>query len=241
MVPSKPPWLAMLVQLFILPWPLFRVAAGGMPPDHSRTMSARGLLPTKERHVSLASDNETGVNESVDTLLRANLAHDLEEEDEIPDPMGENESSEESMGMGSLGKNLEFMFLKAWGMILSQVVLVILDALDDVPYALLYYPDTLWHPKIDISRFTAPTYESCGLRTVFHNFAFRWGSGVATRIWWWDGGVYTNSDAFVEKSLRIFPCFFFSGEFQPPQKCSIVGRWLNWKALWKFKKLSSKC
>lgn len=136
MVPSKPPWLAMLVQLLILPWPFFRVAAGGMPPDHSRTMSARGLLSTKERRVS-PSDNETGVNESVDTLLRANLAHDLEEEDEIPDPMGENESSEESMGMGSLGKNLEFMFLKAWGMILSQVVLVILDVLDDVPYALL--------------------------------------------------------------------------------------------------------
>lgn len=107
-------------------------------------------------------------------------------------------------------------------MILSQVVLVILDVLDDVPYALLYYPDTLWHPKIDISRFTVPTYESCGLRTVFHNFAFRWGSGVATRIWWWDGGVYTNSDAFVEKSLRIPPCFFFQESFNPPKNVPLL-------------------
>ena len=78
------------------------------------------------------------------------------------------------------------------------------------------------HPKIDISRFTVPTYESCGLRTVFHNFAFRWGSGVATRIWWWDGGFYTNSDAFVEKSLRIPPCFFFQESFNPPKNVPLL-------------------
>ena len=156
MVP--PPWLAMLLQLFILPWPFLRLVAGGLPPDHSRTMNGKGLLSTKERRVSVASDNETGVNESVDTMLRANLAHDLEEEDEIPDPTGENESSEESMGMGSLGKNLEFMFLKAWGMILSQVVLVI--QMSRRTGHMQYYPDTLWHPKIDISQFTIPTHES---------------------------------------------------------------------------------
>ena len=56
-------------------------------------------------------DNGSSANDSVETMVKANLAHDFEEHHNIPDPVN-NLTNTSDEGMGSLGRNIEFMFLK---------------------------------------------------------------------------------------------------------------------------------
>lgn len=60
--------------------------------------------------LDLSDGNGSTLNDSVETMIRANLAHDFEEHHNIPDPA--TNQTEGDSGMGSLGRNIEFMFLK---------------------------------------------------------------------------------------------------------------------------------
>lgn len=73
---------------------------------HSVLASATATLPG----LDLSDGNGSTLNDSVETMIRANLAHDFEEHHNIPDPA--TNQTEGDSGMGSLGRNIEFMFLK---------------------------------------------------------------------------------------------------------------------------------
>lgn len=97
---------------------------GGSSSKSSSLLSLKSELHTVRVNSNVASMDASlpldGMNTSnisgAETLIRGNLLHDFDERNQIPDPAGNGTNGTNATGddgMGSLSKNIEFVFLKA--------------------------------------------------------------------------------------------------------------------------------